>query len=283
MKISVILSAYERPDFLKLALLSIGSQTRLADEVVIIDDGSESDIAASVGDYASDLPFASVKHVRQENRGFRLARSRNNGIREASGDYLVFWDQDTMATRGYLDLYARHGRRGEFLVAFPVMLSEQQSARIGPETVVLGDYSGLLTPDQVRVIRRQYVKDSFYYHVGRVVKFRRFRPKVRGGCFGIMRDDLFLVGGFDENYHGWGAEDDDIGRRLYRGGVAGRTVFRDEFIVHLWHEHRTGGEASPNLDYYNRRIREIAAGDYMAVNGIDNPLGDDRPVITRLK
>jgi glycosyltransferase involved in cell wall biosynthesis len=117
MKISVILSAYERPDLLKLALLSIGRQTRLADEVVIIDDGSECDIAASVGEYAADLPFASVKHVRQEDRGFRLARSRNNGIRETCGDYLVFWDQDSVATPGYLDLYATRCRPRQFLVA----------------------------------------------------------------------------------------------------------------------------------------------------------------------
>ena len=283
MRISVVLSAYERPDYLKLALLSIGSQTRTADEVVIIDDGSESDMAASVSGYAASLPFESVLHVRQDHLGFRLARSRNNGIREASGDYLVFWDQDIVATSGYLDLYDRHGRRGEFLVALPAMLTEEQSGRLGMETVALGDYSGILTRDQIKVIRRQYIKDSFYYMAGRVFRFGRFRPKVRGGCFGIMRDDLLLVGGFDENYRGWGAEDDDIGRRLYRAGVVGRTVFRGEFIVHLWHPHRTGGEASPNLAYYGRRLREIGRGDYKAVNGIDNPLGDDRPTVTRLK
>jgi len=283
MRISVILSAYERPDLLKLALLSIGHQTSLADEVIIIDDGSERDLAASVREYAASLPFASVKHVRQEDRGFRLARSRNNGIREACGDYIVFWDQDVVATRGYLGLFARHCRPREFLVALPVMMTEQQSGRIGPEMVVLGDYSGVLTGDQVKGIRRQYIKDMGYYYLGKVLRRNRCRPKLRGGYFGMLREDLLLVDGFDENYLGWGAEDDDLGRRLYRAGVVGRTVFRDEFPVHLWHPHRTGAEDSPNLPYYNRRRKEIARGDYHAVNGLSNPLDADVPVVTRLK
>ncbi len=283
MKISVILSAYERPDLVRLALLSIGRQTRRADEVVIIDDGSGPGVADSVGEYAANLPFASVKHVWQEDRGFRLARSRNNGIREAAGDYLVFWDQDIVATPGYLDLYSRHCRSGQFLVAFPVMLTEEQSGRIGPEAVALGDYSGVVTEAQARRIRRQHFKDLGYYYLGKVLRRNRYRPKLRGGYFGIPRRDLLAVDGFDENYRGWGAEDDDLGRRLYRAGVVGRTVFRDDFPIHLWHPHRTGTEDSPNLAYYNRRLKEIARGDYLAVNGIGSPLDDDVPVVTRLK
>jgi hypothetical protein len=97
-----------------------------------------------------------------------------------------------------------------------------------------------------------------------------------------MRDDLLRVNGFDENYKGWGAEDDDLGRRLYRSGIIGRTVFRDEFPLHLWHPHATGGRDSRNLHYYNRRRREIAGGDYRAVNGISNPLDDDVPTVERI-
>jgi GT2 family glycosyltransferase len=283
MKVSVILSVYGRPDLLRLALISVGHQTRLADEVVIIDDGSECDIAASVAEYAGSLPFASVKHVRQEDRGFRLARSRNNGIREAAGDYLVFWDQDTVATPGYLGLYCREARPGQFLVALPVELTEAQSGRVGPETVALGDYSGLLTEDQLKRIRRQFVKDSFYHQAGRVLGRKWCRPKLRGGCFGISRDDLLLVNGFDENYRGWGAEDDDLGRRLYRAGIVGKTVFRDDYPIHLWHPHRTGGQDSPNLPYYNRRLREIASGEYLAVNGLTNPLDEDVPAVKKIK
>jgi len=283
MKISVILSTYERPQTLRLALLSLSHQTRVPDEVVIHDDGSDEHMASSVRGYVADLGFAGVKYVRQEHRGFRLARSRNNGIRQAEGDYLVFSDQDIVATTGYIEQFSRYGRRGQFLVAFPVLLTEQQSEQVTEEMVVHSEYSGLLTIDQVRELRRQYVKDSFYYYCGYVLGGRRCRPKVRGGVFGISREDLLLVDGFDENYQGWGAEDDDLGRRLYRAGVAGRTVFRNEFPIHLWHRHETDAEDSPNLPYYKRRLGEIRRGDFRAVHGLSNPLDVDEPAVIRIR
>jgi len=274
---------YDRPDLLRLALICLSSQSRRPEEVVIVDDGSPGDMLPAVREWAADLGLDEIKYVRQEHRGFRLARSRNNGIRECSGDYVVFWDQDMVATRGYLDVFGRFGRRGQFLVALPVLLTERQSELVTPEVVARCDYSGILTGAQVRKIRRQYVKDSFYHHVGKLLPWKRYRPKVRGGAFGVSREDLVRVNGFDENYVGWGAEDDDLGRRLYRAGVVGRTVFRDEFPLHLWHPHRTGGSDSCNLDYYNRRLAEIARGDVKAVNGLSNPLGDDRPYVARTK
>jgi glycosyltransferase involved in cell wall biosynthesis len=283
MRISVIVSTYERPDLLRLALLCLKHQSRPPEEVVITDDGSSADIVSVLREYGPGLRPGSIKYVRQENRGFRLARSRNNGVRESSGDYLVFWDQDLVATRGYLHLFSKAGRRGEFLVAFPVLLTEKQSELVTTDMAARCDYSSVLTEHQLKRIRRQYLKDSFYHRVGRVLPYKRHRPKVRGGCFGLMRDDLLRVDGFDENYRGWGAEDDDLGRRLYRAGVRGRTVFRDEFPMHLWHPHQTGTMDSPNLPYYSRRLREIARGDYMAVSGLSNPLDADVPAVEIIK
>jgi glycosyltransferase involved in cell wall biosynthesis len=282
-KITVVLSAFERGDYLRLALLCLGHQARVPDEVVVTDDGSEEDIAAAVAESVKGLPLDRVKYVRQENRGFRLARNRNNGIRGSSGDYLVFWDQDVTATRGYLEVFSGHGQPGQFLVAFPVLLDRAQTALVRPEAVARGDYADLLTRAQVRSIHRQYVKDTFYYYAGRLMRGRGHRPKVRGGYFGISRHDLERVDGFDENYRGWGAEDDDLGRRLYRAGVVGRTAFRDEFPLHLWHPHSTGTADSPNLEYYNRRLAEIASGDYKAANGLSNPLDDDPVDIIQIK
>lgn len=283
MNLTVILASYERADLLHLALLCLKHQSRLPDEVIITDDGSETDILGSLSEADADLGFSRVKFIRQENRGFRPARSRNNAIRESSGDYLVFWDQDLIATRCYLEAFSRFGRSGQFLVGFPVYLSEQQTGLIASNEIAGGDYLGLLTASQLGSVRRQFAKDTFYQYLGRVFPWKRYRPKVRGGCFGITREDILMVDGFDENYQGWGAEDDDLGRRLYRAGVVGRTAFRKEFPIHLWHPHEVTKKESPNLEYYKRRLNEIARGDCRAVNGISNPLGEDVPVVEVLK
>ena len=65
--------------------------------------------------------------------------------------------------------------------------------------------------------------------------------------------------------------------------MVGRTAFRKEFPIHLWHPHEVTKKESPNLEYYKRRLNEIARGDCRAVNGISNPLGEDVPVVEVLK
>lgn len=44
-----------------------------------------------------------IKHVYQEDIGFRLARSRNNGARIASGDFLIFLDQDVIMPNDFVE------------------------------------------------------------------------------------------------------------------------------------------------------------------------------------
>jgi glycosyltransferase involved in cell wall biosynthesis len=281
MRISVIVTVYNRAEALMKALWSLHVQSRPPDEVIVSDDGSPLDIRASLEAYSDSLGFDLI-YVRQEDRGFRLARCRNNGVRAASGEYLVFMDQDIVVTRGYLDLYAGRGKTGEFLVAYPVLLSEKQSEALTPEVIERGDYASVVDAGQTQTVRRQYRKDAFYMLV-RMVLGRGHRPKLRGGAFGMAAGDFADVNGFDENYLGWGAEDDDLGRRLYKRGITGRTVFRNEFPLHLWHPHVTGESDSVNLPYYNRRLREIARGDYRAVNGLSNTLGEDAPVVVKIR
>lgn len=281
MNMTVVVTTFNRAASLEKVLWALNVQTRLPDEVVVTDDGSSQDVLQSLKRYADSLSFSLV-FVRQEDRGFRLARCRNNGVRTACGDYIVFLDQDIVATPGYLDLYARHAKPAEFLVAYPVMLDERQSDALSLETIRRRDCAGVASGDQLGKVRNQYRKDTFYRFLRRVFG-RGSRPKVRGGAFGVSMADFARVNGFDENYVGWGAEDDDLGKRLYRAGITGRTVFTHDFPLHLRHPHSTGGEDSPNLDYYRRRRKEIARGDYRAPNGLSNPLDDDMPVVTRLK
>ena len=73
---------------------------------MVVDDGSEPPIRiperAVSGSIALD-----VKLVRQERRGFGLARARNAGARAAAHDILVFLDSDVIAEAGLLAAHAR--------------------------------------------------------------------------------------------------------------------------------------------------------------------------------
>jgi glycosyltransferase involved in cell wall biosynthesis len=83
--VSVIIPCYNSEAFLEEAIASAMAQTYSPVEIVVVDDGS-TDRSPQI---AQSLP---VRYIRQPNRG--LAASRNLGIRESKGSYIVFLDAD---------------------------------------------------------------------------------------------------------------------------------------------------------------------------------------------
>ena len=104
--VSVVIPAYNAAAYLPDAINSVLSQTRPADEVIVVDDGSKDgtgELAESYGD--------KVFCVRQSNSGVVAARAR--GIQAAQGDWIAFLDADdvwyTHKLEAQLDLLGRIG------------------------------------------------------------------------------------------------------------------------------------------------------------------------------
>ncbi|HML74100.1 MAG TPA: glycosyltransferase family A protein [Anaerohalosphaeraceae bacterium] len=87
MKISVVIAAYNAAATIERAVRSVLAQTRRADEILVVDDGSRDDTAQIAGQISK-----SVLVVRQANTGSSVAR--NTGIEAASGDWIAFLDAD---------------------------------------------------------------------------------------------------------------------------------------------------------------------------------------------
>lgn len=282
-KISVIIAVYNRSSVLLKALLSISAQSVKPYEVVIADDGSDEDIVSIVDQNKAMYDFR-IKHIFQPDNGFRLAKARNNAIRQAEGEYLVFWDQDVLGTRDYLKTFVENFRPDEFLTPpSPIRLTEEQSNAITGDMITSCNFDGIVTREQIRSLRRRVYKDWYYHFETRFFKKHGYKPKVRGGILGISKKALLHVDGYDENYQGWGMEDDDLGRRLYKAGIYGKDVFLKDFPLHLYHPLNKTTARSANLDYYNKRLAEIRKGDFKAVRGLSNPLSDDTLTITQIK
>ena len=88
MRASLIVTTYNRPDALHLVLQSVLQQTVPPAEIIVADDGSGADTAETVGRFAKTSPIP-VKHVWQEDQGFRAAQSRNRALAAAQGPYMV--------------------------------------------------------------------------------------------------------------------------------------------------------------------------------------------------
>ncbi len=85
-RVSVVIPAYNSRQFLPVAIESVLTQTHLAVEIIVVDDGSTDNLKAVCDDYPS------VKYIYQVNQG--AAGARNTGLNASTGDYLVFLDSD---------------------------------------------------------------------------------------------------------------------------------------------------------------------------------------------
>lgn len=103
-RISIIVPVYKVEPYIKRCVDSILAQSYKNIEVILVDDGSPDKSGTICDEYAA--LDSRVKVIHQKNMG--LSEARNNGIREATGDYLCFIDSDDFVhcdyCRGLLSL-----------------------------------------------------------------------------------------------------------------------------------------------------------------------------------
>ena len=80
---------FNRKNELKFAIKSVISQTYKNWELVIVDNNSTDGTTEMIESFNLDK----LKHIKINNHGI-IAKSRNKGIANASGEYIAFLDSD---------------------------------------------------------------------------------------------------------------------------------------------------------------------------------------------
>jgi len=272
MKISVITTVYNRPDHLRLLAAALAAQTRPPDELVVADDGSDSATAEAI---ARRLPACGLpaRVVRQEKDGYRLAAARNLAIRAATGDYLLFLDCDIAPLPDAVEVHAREAAPGRLLCGNRALLDEAATRTLfaaEPSPTAADWEQAWAQADRSELA---VAADLFRRHARR----RRWhvarphKPKLIGCHFSLFRKDVERVNGFDENFVGWGYEDDDFARRLYKAGVAPRSVIESARALHLWHPSLAPQELKRHRDRPNRAYFRRWCVPARCVNGLHRP------------
>ena len=109
MKISVVIPAYNAGKYIGRTIDSVLAQTRLADEIIVVDDGSTDNTAEVIRRYGEK-----VKYIHQANAGASAAR--NTGIKAACGEWIAFLDGDDEWVSQKLRLQVEHLERNPELV-----------------------------------------------------------------------------------------------------------------------------------------------------------------------
>lgn len=107
--VSAVIPAYNAGKYIARAIDSVLAQTRPADEVIVVDDGSTDDTAKIAQAYGNRISF-----IRQENAGASVAR--NTGIEAAKSEWIAFLDADDEWLPDKLKLQTEHLHRNPNLV-----------------------------------------------------------------------------------------------------------------------------------------------------------------------
>lgn len=126
---SVIIPVYNVENYLEQCLNSVLGQTFKNIEVILINDGTNDDSGSICEVYKKK--YVNVKYIVQENQG--LASARNNALKQATGQYVVFVDSDD-----YLS-YDKAFEEIELLISkfnYPDIILHEESRLFSEEDIV---------------------------------------------------------------------------------------------------------------------------------------------------
>lgn len=86
-RLAVVIPTYNRGRSLRRCLDSVCAQTRLPDEIIVVDDGSTDNSTVGLVNL-----YPKIRVIHQPNRG--VSAARNAGIRASQSDWIAFLDSD---------------------------------------------------------------------------------------------------------------------------------------------------------------------------------------------
>jgi glycosyltransferase involved in cell wall biosynthesis len=271
LELSVILTTYQRPAHLERSLISLAHQRGMDGkfEVIVSDDGSTDHTQNLVSKFARLAPFP-LHWVSHRHNGFRVSMCRNDGVRASSSPYFLFTDSDCVFPADHLYKHVSARRPGIVRAGDCIRLDEETTNRIDEQAIASGVFTAWATREEQNRLFKLRFKGQYYRWTRHPKK-----PKLTGYNIGISRDDFEAVNGFDENFIGWGCEDDDLTFRLRKSGrrIASALAYTHGF--HLWHpaepsrpDKWTDGPNVRRLDDIDRPVR-CASGLVAISTGAD--------------
>lgn len=266
MLISVIVTTYNRPDALRAVLVGLLAQHDRDFEVLVADDGSRADTRHLVLSMAAGA-HVPIRHVWQEDRGFRAGAARNRAAAAARGSYLIFLDGDCVPRPDFVAGHRALAERGWMVAGNRILLSETFTRRVLEQRVPIHAFTERQWRDaRARgEINRTLPLAALPLGPLRKLSARRWQ-RVRTCNLGVWLDDFRAVNGFDELFEGWGFEDSDLAVRLLNHGVRRKEGAFATGVLHLWHRENDRARAGEN---WRRLQARIAAGTVRAELGFD--------------
>lgn len=242
---SIVIITYNQLEYTRRCLASIRNFTGVPYELIVVDNGS-TDGTAEYLHSQEDIRYI----LNRENKGF--AKGCNQGIKLAAGDYVLFLNNDTLVTTGWLESLILRMENDYTIGAAGSKLLYPFTNIVQHAGMVFYDQDGSAAPFHI------YYKawDGF----AGVNKTRQYQA-VTGACLMVRKELFQQVGGFDEIYLN-SHEDIDLCLRIRSAG--GKVIYCPDSLVYHYEGVSEGrfDNAPRNEQMFRRKWHGKIRADY---------------------
>ena len=154
-KFSIIIPVYNVEDYIEKCLDSVFNQTYENFEVIVVNDGTTDNSMDIVKRY-------DAKVINQKNQG--LSAARNRGVKESSGDYIIFLDSDDYIDKDLLQKISENLSNNPMVVRYQAVdIIEKREENHYEE-----EFSNLTGKDAFsKIVKYHYVEPAWLYAINR--------------------------------------------------------------------------------------------------------------------
>lgn len=232
-KYSFVIPSYNCKSMLRNTLEALNCQTGFGYddyEVVVVDDGSDD---------------GTWEHIRYVNKNYMLkyiylerepcscrARARNFGWKSAEGEIIIFIDADIIVKPTYLSELERFYKYEKNLMVMGLRLMLPRGVIIDFDD--LYQIYGFDRKKLTLLDKTYFIYDLLSYNISRIRSPGILFATNNGA---VPRQSLEAIDGFDENYIGYGYEDQDLACRLLKTDSIKFALNNKLEVLHQYHPH----------------------------------------------
>ena len=227
MTATVVIVVAGREAHLARTLAGLAAQRRRADEIVVVDMG---DARAVLDD--SPCPCRRVRIANAASDPLPVGAARNSGAAAASTEHLIFLDVDCLPDPQLVEHYDSVLSSYPDALACGVVRYLQPAWLSVPDATSQQNLQGCSAPHPARPAPSAPTRDRQRYDLFWSLNF------------GVTTQTWSALGGFDEGYRGYGAEDTDLAYRARTLDIP-LLWFDGGLAYHQWHPpaHREAASA----------------------------------------